>query len=347
MASTIRAYRQLIRMGNFYIVRQFEGFFKGNIIRVFTKEGLFDFLDEPKTLNEVSEHFGYTNQLFLKKLFDFLAEDTIIRLYEEKYQTVRPIKDVWVRPEVFNDSAIEIWEEYAHSIPSKLKGMSKEFISGINLFRWDDMLNSEVFGGIRRLAFVFANPFKRSGKILDFRCGNGFTTTGIWNDYYQRNYFSPKSDVKIEIVGVDSATDLLKIAQEEFQLMAANISGDPVEKIRELESYFPKFVEGELTALPFEDNTFDMVFSSQTLQWTDPKKALREMVRVTKPGGMIFGVQSLLPNQKYWFLHIEVIEGAHGSFTKEELVQWIKEAGGTNIKFSTPVTVFKFDKRTK
>ncbi|MFX1534802.1 MAG: hypothetical protein ACFFDI_11315 [Promethearchaeota archaeon] len=58
-------------------------------------------------------------------------------------------------------------------------------------------------------------------------------------------------------------------------------------------------------------------------------------------------VQSLLPNQKYCFLHIEVIEGAHGSFTKEELVRWIKEAGGTNIKikFSTPVIVFKFDKK--
>ncbi|HVB23992.1 MAG TPA: class I SAM-dependent methyltransferase [Ktedonobacteraceae bacterium] len=45
---------------------------------------------------------------------------------------------------------------------------------------------------------------------------------------------------------------------------------------------------GDLTTLPFPDSQFDKVFSIQTLYfWPDPPRALAEVFRVLKPGGML------------------------------------------------------------
>nr|WP_269212001.1 demethylmenaquinone methyltransferase [Zhihengliuella flava] len=49
-----------------------------------------------------------------------------------------------------------------------------------------------------------------------------------------------------------------------------------------------EFVEGDATNLPFEDATFDAVTISFGLRnVSDPHRALREMARVTKPGGRL------------------------------------------------------------
>lgn len=48
------------------------------------------------------------------------------------------------------------------------------------------------------------------------------------------------------------------------------------------------FDTGDIYALEFADNTFDVVHAHQVLQHlTDPVAALREMKRVTKPGGIV------------------------------------------------------------
>lgn len=48
-------------------------------------------------------------------------------------------------------------------------------------------------------------------------------------------------------------------------------------------------VRGDLYALPFRSGAFDLVFNSSTMEHLDAfARALREMVRVTRPGGRIF-----------------------------------------------------------
>jgi ubiquinone/menaquinone biosynthesis C-methylase UbiE len=45
---------------------------------------------------------------------------------------------------------------------------------------------------------------------------------------------------------------------------------------------------GDLTTLSFADNQFDKIFSIQTLYfWPDPPRALAEIFRVLKPGGVL------------------------------------------------------------
>jgi ubiquinone/menaquinone biosynthesis C-methylase UbiE len=60
-------------------------------------------------------------------------------------------------------------------------------------------------------------------------------------------------------------------------------------------------VVGSILEIPFEDNSFDIVVSSEVIEHTpDPKKALKELYRVLKPGGTL--VLSV-PN-KFWYFSI-------------------------------------------
>ncbi|OOF91399.1 hypothetical protein ASPCADRAFT_177418 [Aspergillus carbonarius ITEM 5010] len=53
------------------------------------------------------------------------------------------------------------------------------------------------------------------------------------------------------------------------------------------------FQVGDIHALPFEDNTFDLVHVHQVLQHiSDPVRALTEMRRVVKPGGIVAARES-------------------------------------------------------
>jgi SAM-dependent methyltransferase len=54
--------------------------------------------------------------------------------------------------------------------------------------------------------------------------------------------------------------------------------------------YFHKpFVQGSATELPFEDNSFDAAWTVWTLEHVpNPEKAMQELRRVVKPGGMLY-----------------------------------------------------------
>ncbi|MDM7933598.1 class I SAM-dependent methyltransferase [Tabrizicola sp.] len=71
-----------------------------------------------------------------------------------------------------------------------------------------------------------------------------------------------------QVAGVDAAEGMLAIARERTP------GGD--------------FRQGDLEALPFADDTFDLVTGFNAFQFaSDPIKALREAGRVTRPGGMV------------------------------------------------------------
>ncbi|KAF7846022.1 hypothetical protein BT93_L5569 [Corymbia citriodora subsp. variegata] len=70
------------------------------------------------------------------------------------------------------------------------------------------------------------------------------------------------------------------------------------------------FAPADVTALPFADATFDVVHAQQLLgHLSDPVKAVREMLRVTKPGGAValrecdlhtFALAPLTPELQRW-----------------------------------------------
>jgi malonyl-CoA O-methyltransferase len=67
----------------------------------------------------------------------------------------------------------------------------------------------------------------------------------------------------------------------------------------------PELVCGDIEQMPFHDNSFELIFSSLTLQWcNDLQATLRELLRVLKPGGLLlfttFGPDTLKELRVCW-----------------------------------------------
>lgn len=117
------------------------------------------------------------------------------------------------------------------------------------------------------------------GRGLDAGCGIGLHTQML----------TAALGRKGRVVGVDHCSEHLAVAREAVAVAGL---GDRVE-----------FVEGNVTHLPFDDATFDLVWCADTL-WpvavtTDPVAGVRELARVVRPGGTValayWSGQALLP----------------------------------------------------
>jgi len=95
-------------------------------------------------------------------------------------------------------------------------------------------------------------------KVLEAGCGTAIDAYVLMKDS------------RVRVVGLDRAKAAIDIARE----------------ISPSFEQHPKFVVGDTLSLPFQDETFDVVFSQGLLEhFHDPMPALYEQVRVLKPSG--------------------------------------------------------------
>jgi SAM-dependent methyltransferase len=86
-------------------------------------------------------------------------------------------------------------------------------------------------------------------------------------------------------------------------------------------------VRGNLLALPFAESRFDLVTSFDVIyhRWvTDDRAVLRELVRVIRPGGLLFVRVPAL--KMLWGAHDEAVHSRH-RYTRGELVRLFDECG--------------------
>ncbi len=109
----------------------------------------------------------------------------------------------------------------------------------------------------------FFLPYLTPGvSVLDCGCGPGSITLGIANRIGNGR-----------VVGVDFGESPLQRA---------------IETARQRGLHNVVFQQADCYSLPFEDASFDCVFSNALMEHlTDPVRAMRELLRVLKPGGMI------------------------------------------------------------
>jgi ubiquinone/menaquinone biosynthesis C-methylase UbiE len=82
-----------------------------------------------------------------------------------------------------------------------------------------------------------------------------------------------------EVVGLDAVPELLDEARK-------RVSDHPNVTL----------VEGDVTALPFDDGSFDLAASMNTLHHVSrPELAVAELVRVTRPGGRLLVIDQIAP----------------------------------------------------
>ncbi|MGY5853200.1 MAG: class I SAM-dependent methyltransferase [Candidatus Thorarchaeota archaeon] len=343
MIAKARAWKELLKLGlNVQKLRKdIDCFFRGNVVRILESEGWFEYLHEPRTEYEIATQFRYTDFEFLRYLLDILVEDeTLVKDDGRGYKTNGGSSDEWICPTCFDGAMEELWTDHAKAIPERLRGQYLTFTGGLNLFNWDDALSNRLYEQIRRSAFSFASALKKPVRLLDIGSGNGRGTAAIWHYYYQNRHFYHGS--RMEIVGIEPSEKLNVIAREEFLRMVEKRDSTDEVMAEYVNNCPPTFVQGYAESIPFNDDHFDVVYASQVLHWTDPRKAIREMIRVTRPGGYVFGTQNFYPDgNKFNEAHFKVVKGAHGFFLRDEMIQWAEEAGAKKVEIATPIAVFK------
>jgi ubiquinone/menaquinone biosynthesis C-methylase UbiE len=115
-------------------------------------------------------------------------------------------------------------------------------------------------------------------KILDVGCGGGIFCNRI-------KEYLPKTTV----IGLDYDSAHIAWAKEK----AASLNTGT------------QFIVGDATALPFEDNTFDVCFSHTVINFCEPTLFISEQFRVLKPGGKIvilnvFGDEVRTTKREMW-----------------------------------------------
>ena len=107
-------------------------------------------------------------------------------------------------------------------------------------------------------------------------------------------YFDDKPG--FECIGIELADDYVKYAQDKGR----------------------NVIKGDVCNLDFEDNHFDVVFSHHVLGLTpDYKKAIQEMYRVCKSGGIITSLNHIPGNKRKHFSYIESPKIIKGWLTED------------------------------
>ncbi|RGE19189.1 class I SAM-dependent methyltransferase [Leucobacter sp. wl10] len=164
----------------------------------------------------------------------------------------------------------------------------------------------------------------------------------------------PRSGMRILDLAAGTGTSSAALAAHGAQVVAADFSEGMLEegRRRHAGNDLVEFVRADATALPFEDDGFDAATISYGLRnIDDPRRALAEMRRVVKPGGLVVIAEfstppSALVRGPYAFYGRHVLPriaglinreaaGAYRYLTEsieawpaqEELAAWLREAG--------------------
>jgi len=103
-----------------------------------------------------------------------------------------------------------------------------------------------------------------------------------------------------------------------------------MEMLNEVDNVFP-VVQGDITAIPFEDNTFDFAVLRQALFLFDTLAGLKEIRRILKPGGT-FIISQTVPfsyADEPWLKHIHEVKQAQllNFYTSFDIEKMLLTAG--------------------
>jgi len=164
----------------------------------------------------------------------------------------------------------------------------------VNPFIWNEQSRSEA------LALLDIDP---DDDVLDVGCGTGFATEGLL--------------AHVDTVhGLDQSVHQLEQAWTKFGKRG------PV-----------RFARGDAERLPYKDDTFDIVWSSGSIEyWPDPVAGLREMRRVAKPGGQVLVVG---PNYPSNTIFQKLADAIMLFYDEDEADRMFREAGYEDFRHVT------------
>ena len=174
---------------------------------------------------------------------------------------------------------------------------SKEYFKEV-ANEWDNMRQSFFSESIREKAYEIA-AVKEGQLAADIGAGTGFVTEGL----IQKG---------LKVIAVDRSDEMLDKMQQKFK------------DHERLECR-----QGEAENLPIDKDTVDYAMANMYLHHVEtPLTAIKEMVRILKPGGKL--VITDLDEHNHEFLKTEQHDRWMG-FKREDIKQWFLTAGLKNV----------------
>lgn len=150
--------------------------------------------------------------------------------------------------------------------------------------------------------------------VLDPQSNESILEIGMGNGHFVKNIVNV--DPTIKYTGADYSELMVKEAFEKNKHL--------IDKGRNV-----TFVNANIQHLPFEDNSFDKLFTVNTFYfWEDKKAALKELKRVLKKDGKL--ILSVRP--KHVMEKIPMTKYGFSLFTKEEMIALLTNAGFDSIE---------------
>ncbi len=346
LGKRINVWKNLIKLGGTSkTAKKFSKYLR-NLVVLGLKDNFLSFLKQPHKFSDVKDEFKITDDNFLYLLLDTLLSDNTIEKTNNGYFILRKSLDIQPIPpsHVLQKPIQELLEGMANAVFDRLYNKFHDVSTGFNLFLFEDALSLKTYELIRYAALSFVpDALKKPGNFLDLGCGSGMETADFWVQIMEKCNFQPKNGFKL--IGVDINDSFIDIAKNEFYYIVKKYSDITEEAYSGLKPYHPEFKKGTTTQIPYPENYFDYIYISQVLHWTDLKSSLAEMYRCLKPGGICFGTNVLYPYVDHYLnLMLNTIEGAGGFFTKDKMKLIAKQEGFSDLKFCSPLSVFKFKK---
>lgn len=159
--------------------------------------------------------------------------------------------------------------------PETISQMFNEIAPRYDLM--NDFMSMYTHKNTRKFALTLVKS-KKPVKILDLATG-----TGDFAFLHATNKKLPFD----KIVGLDFSAGMLKVGKDRSKKLGLS------EKI--------SFIKGDIMNLPFEDNKFDLLTIGYGIRnVVDIPYGLKEIYRVTKPGGSFLVVEATPPLNKIW-----------------------------------------------
>lgn len=326
---------------------QLDQLFRFYVLDELDQLGLFKYLEEPRTYEQILDEFDFKDSEYARSLFETLVTDEHALVIQENGHYQRnPLNGQLPNLDSLIDRTASNGKNFAHmargmtrNIGKRLREQELEFAEHFTedsrdvMSAFDATLGGQIYTGIRNASFALLTDQDREGlrgkHLLEVGCGTGRETAEIWMKY--------GGDIKI--TAFDPVSEMLRIARERFPdyLNDLNPNHPPL-----TDDNWPIFDHQDATNLPYPDNTFDAVFHAFVLHWTsDPAKAISECVRVLKPGGFVFGTQPIKPIvDQYFDLVVRTSENAYGYFYKEDMRQWYAD-NNVELEVITPMALFR------
>jgi SAM-dependent methyltransferase len=183
----------------------------------------------------------------------------------------------------------------------------------------ESVLRSHRWRTAENSAAYLLKELKPHMRILDVGCGPGTITAGLAQRVQDGS-----------VTGIDVVPEVLEQAREAAAGLG-NVS----------------FGTGDVYALDYPDDTFCVVHAHQVLQHLgDPVRALREMSRVCKPGGLV-AVRDADYGAMVWYPDLPVLDDWRALYEQvargnggepdagRRLHAWARQAGLTDVTVST------------